>query len=47
MLAKKDNGHHFYVPTGISIRVGCLLKNVKLSPEKIETAQTDSFNREL
>lgn len=38
MSAKKDNGSYVHVSIGISTREGYLLKNMKLTPRKVETA---------
>lgn len=47
MLAKKDNGTHSHVPTGISTRVGYLPKDIKPSLGEVETAPPDLLSREL
>ena len=47
MLAKKDNGTHSHVPTGISTRVGYLPKDIRPSLGEVETAPPDLLSREL
>lgn len=47
MLAKKDDGAHSHVATGISTRVGYLPKDIKLSLGEVETAPSDLLSREL